>query len=79
MDDMMKELEAMMSSQDFENMFGGIMEQLMSKDILYEPMKELAEKVMQRSCCLFTRRPPYRCFRSRMILTIPSHTIYFCS
>ncbi|KAJ3039067.1 hypothetical protein HDV00_012625 [Rhizophlyctis rosea] len=44
MEQMMKELEALMSSGDFENQFGGMMEQLMSKDLLHEPMKDLAAK-----------------------------------
>ncbi|KAJ3056635.1 hypothetical protein HK097_005559 [Rhizophlyctis rosea] len=44
MEQMMKELEAMMSSGDFENQFGGMMDQLMSKELLHEPMKDLAAK-----------------------------------
>ncbi|KAJ3219605.1 hypothetical protein HDU67_000093 [Dinochytrium kinnereticum] len=44
MEQMMKELEGLMGSGDFENMFEGIMEQIMSKDLLYEPMKDLAKK-----------------------------------
>ncbi|KAJ3409230.1 Peroxisome chaperone and import receptor [Chytridiales sp. JEL 0842] len=44
MEDMMKELEAMMNTSEFESMFGNIMEQLMSKDVLYEPMKDLHTK-----------------------------------
>ncbi|KAJ3330712.1 Peroxisome chaperone and import receptor [Blyttiomyces sp. JEL0837] len=44
MEQMMKELEQMMGSAEFESMFGGMMEQLMSKDLLMEPMKDLATK-----------------------------------
>ncbi|KAI8853213.1 Pex19 protein [Chytridium lagenaria] len=44
MEQMMKELEALMGGGDFENMFEGIMEQIMSKDLLYEPMKDLVTK-----------------------------------
>ncbi|KAJ3091289.1 Peroxisome chaperone and import receptor [Quaeritorhiza haematococci] len=44
MENMMKELEGLMSSPDFDNLFSGMMEQLVSKDLLYEPMKDLAEK-----------------------------------
>ncbi|KAJ3168726.1 Peroxisome chaperone and import receptor [Geranomyces variabilis] len=44
MEAMMKELEGMMSSGDFDNALGGMMEQLMSKELLYEPMKDLASK-----------------------------------
>ncbi|KAJ3106423.1 Peroxisome chaperone and import receptor [Phlyctochytrium planicorne] len=44
MEQMMKDLEAMMGGGDFENMFEGLMEQIMSKELLYEPMKDLAEK-----------------------------------
>ena len=45
MEQMMKELETMMGSGEFDNMFGGIMDDLMSKELLYEPMKELSTKV----------------------------------
>ncbi|KAJ3291471.1 Peroxisome chaperone and import receptor [Borealophlyctis nickersoniae] len=41
---MMKELEGLMGSGDFEGAFGGIMEQLMSKELLHEPMRDLAGK-----------------------------------
>ncbi|KAJ3160242.1 hypothetical protein HDU86_001080 [Geranomyces michiganensis] len=44
MEAMMKELEGMMSSGDFDSALGGMMEQLMSKELLYEPMKDLASK-----------------------------------
>ncbi|TPX59963.1 hypothetical protein SpCBS45565_g07621 [Spizellomyces sp. 'palustris'] len=47
MEQMMKELEGMMSSGDFDGMFGGLMDQLMSKELLYEPMKDLATKYPQ--------------------------------
>lgn len=45
MEQMMKELEGMMDTGEFEDMFGGLMNQLASKDLLYEPMKDLANKV----------------------------------
>ncbi|KAJ3017047.1 UNVERIFIED_CONTAM: hypothetical protein HDU68_011881 [Siphonaria sp. JEL0065] len=41
---MMKELEIMMGSAEFEDMFGNVMGQLMNRDLLYEPMKDLAAK-----------------------------------
>ncbi|KAJ3117606.1 hypothetical protein HDU96_006204 [Phlyctochytrium bullatum] len=44
MDQMMKELEALMGSGEFEGMFEGMMQQIMSKDLLYEPMKDLVAK-----------------------------------
>ncbi|KAJ3205516.1 Peroxisome chaperone and import receptor [Entophlyctis luteolus] len=44
MEAMMKELEEMMGSADFENMFGDVMNQLMSRDLLYEPLKDLSAK-----------------------------------
>ncbi|KAJ3121671.1 Peroxisome chaperone and import receptor [Physocladia obscura] len=44
MEAMMKELEEMMGSAEFEDMFGDVMGQLMSRDLLYEPMKDLATK-----------------------------------
>lgn len=47
MDAMMKELEGMMNSGDFEDMFGGIMKELVSKELLAEPMLDLAQKVME--------------------------------
>jgi peroxin-19 len=45
MEQMMKELEQMMGNPEFEGMFGNMMETLMSRDLLYEPIKELASKV----------------------------------
>ncbi|KAJ3143177.1 hypothetical protein HK101_003224 [Irineochytrium annulatum] len=44
MESMMAELEKLMGSGDFDSMFEGMMEQIMSKDLLYEPMKDLAAK-----------------------------------
>ncbi|KAI8614687.1 Pex19 protein family-domain-containing protein [Chytriomyces sp. MP71] len=44
MEAMMKELEEMMGSAEFEDMFSGVMGSLMSRDLLYEPMKDLALK-----------------------------------
>ncbi|KAI9330828.1 Pex19 protein [Obelidium mucronatum] len=44
MEAMMKELEDMMGSAEFEEMFGSVVGQLMNRDLLYEPMKDLAKK-----------------------------------
>ncbi|KAI8823975.1 Pex19 protein [Fimicolochytrium jonesii] len=44
MEQMMKELEGLMSSGDFDNVFGGLMDQLMSKELLHEPMRDLAAR-----------------------------------
>jgi len=41
----MKEIENLVDSGDFNTVIEDMMESLMSKDILYEPMKDLAEKV----------------------------------
>ena len=41
----MKELEGMMQNGDLENVLGGLMDQIMSKELLHEPMKDLADKV----------------------------------
>ena len=40
----MKELEGLMDSGDFEDMFGGLVNQLASRELLYEPMKDLRDK-----------------------------------
>lgn len=48
---MMKELEGLMETGDFENMFSGMMEQLVSRDLLYEPLKDLSLKVFLYSIC----------------------------
>jgi len=45
MANMMKELEQMMDGEGFEEMFGGLMNNLASRDLLYEPMKDLRDKV----------------------------------
>jgi len=47
MAEMMKQMESMVDSAEFNTALEGMMEQLMSKDILYEPMKDLADKVRQ--------------------------------
>ncbi|KAJ3009408.1 hypothetical protein HKX48_007945 [Thoreauomyces humboldtii] len=44
MEQMMKELEGLMAGGDFDGVFGGLVEQLMSRELLYEPMKDLASK-----------------------------------
>ena len=53
---MMKELEGLMETGDFENMFSGMMEQLVSRDLLYEPLNDLSLKVFYTAfvkCLLF--------------------------
>ncbi len=49
----MKQMEGMVDSAEFNTALEGMMEQLMSKDILYEPMKDLVDKVS--ISCLETR------------------------
>lgn len=44
MADMMKQIENLADSGDFESMLEGMMESLLSKDILSEPIRELAAK-----------------------------------
>lgn len=44
MEAMMKELEGLMETGEFEDMFGGLVNQLASKDLLYQPMKDLSLK-----------------------------------
>ncbi|KAF9977296.1 Peroxisome chaperone and import receptor [Actinomortierella ambigua] len=44
MAEMMRQMEGMAEGGDFQNVLEGMMEQLMSKDILYEPMQDLAQK-----------------------------------
>lgn len=39
MDQLMKEFEGLMESGDFEEMFQGIFDEFVSRDILYEPLK----------------------------------------
>ena len=47
MESMMKELELMMETGDFDDAFGGILGELVTKDLLNEPMKELMQKYPQ--------------------------------
>ncbi|KAG9072789.1 Peroxisome chaperone and import receptor [Linnemannia hyalina] len=47
MAEMMKQMEGMAEGGDFQNVLEGMMEQLMSKDILYEPMLDLQNKYPQ--------------------------------
>ncbi|KAG0330981.1 Peroxisome chaperone and import receptor [Podila horticola] len=47
MAEMMKQMEGMAEGGDFQNVLEGMMEQLMSKDILYEPMFDLQQKYPQ--------------------------------
>jgi peroxin-19 len=45
MQEMMKQMESLADNSEFQNMLEGMMNQLMSKELLYEPMKDLAAKV----------------------------------
>ena len=42
---LMKELEGMMQGGDLDNVLGGLMDQILSKELLHEPIKDLASKV----------------------------------
>ncbi|KAJ1977881.1 Peroxisome chaperone and import receptor [Dimargaris cristalligena] len=42
--EMMQQMEGLVDGDDFEKMMEGILEQIMTKDVLFEPMKELAER-----------------------------------
>ncbi|ORZ07857.1 Pex19 protein family-domain-containing protein [Absidia repens] len=44
MAELMKQMEGLTEGGDFENVLEGMMSQLMSKEMLYEPMKDLVEK-----------------------------------
>ncbi|KAI8813753.1 Pex19 protein [Cladochytrium replicatum] len=44
MKEMMQQLEALMQSGDFDAMFGNMMDGLLTKSLLHEPMKDLASK-----------------------------------
>jgi peroxin-19 len=61
MQEMMRQMESLTDNGDFQNMLEGMMSQLMSKDLLYEPMKDLAAKVSDSDddpCC---RIPKINC------------------
>lgn len=45
MAEMMKQMESLAENGEFENVLEGMMQQLMSKELLYEPMKDLAARV----------------------------------
>ncbi|KAG0240649.1 Pex19 protein family-domain-containing protein [Mortierella sp. GBAus27b] len=47
MAEMMRQMENMAEGGDFQNVLEGMMEQLMSRDILYEPMLDLKKKYPQ--------------------------------
>jgi hypothetical protein len=44
MDSMFAQLDELVDSGDFDNVFGELMNDLVTKDLLYEPLKELQEK-----------------------------------
>ncbi|ORY98056.1 Pex19 protein family-domain-containing protein [Syncephalastrum racemosum] len=44
MAEMMKQMESLAENGEFENVLEGMMQQLMSKELLYEPMKDLAAR-----------------------------------
>lgn len=44
MAELMKQMESLADNGEFEGVLEGMMSQLMSKDLLYEPMKDLARK-----------------------------------
>lgn len=45
MAEMMKQMEGLVESGEFTTALEGMMEQLMAREVLYEPMKDLADKV----------------------------------
>lgn len=45
MEQLMKQMEGLSDSPDFEKAIEGMMGQIMTKDLLYEPMKDLTDKV----------------------------------
>ncbi|KAK8603599.1 hypothetical protein V6N13_096073 [Hibiscus sabdariffa] len=47
MDDLVKQLEELSGSQDMESIVETMMQQLLSKEILHEPMKEIGERYPQ--------------------------------
>ncbi|KAI9274340.1 Pex19 protein [Phascolomyces articulosus] len=44
MAEMMRQMESLAENGEFENVLEGMMQQLMSKELLYEPMKDMASK-----------------------------------
>lgn len=44
MAELMKQMESLADNGEFEGVLEGMMSQLMSKELLYEPMKDLADK-----------------------------------
>ena len=44
MAELMKQMESLADNGEFEGVLEGMMSQLMSKDLLYEPMKDLSQK-----------------------------------
>ena len=46
-------MEGLTSNGEFDNVLEGMMEQLMSKEMLYEPMKDLIEKVRRQRQCIW--------------------------
>ena len=44
MAELMKQMETLADNGEFEGVLEGMMSQLMSKELLYEPMKDLSEK-----------------------------------
>jgi peroxin-19 len=48
MQEMMRQMEGLADNSEFQGMLEGMMSQLMSKELLYEPMKDLAAKVSEK-------------------------------
>ncbi|KAJ3272940.1 Peroxisome chaperone and import receptor [Terramyces sp. JEL0728] len=44
LESLMKEFEGLLDSEDFDKVFGNVLNNLVTKDLLYEPMKDLADK-----------------------------------
>ncbi|TMW64822.1 hypothetical protein Poli38472_008989 [Pythium oligandrum] len=44
MEEMMKQFEGMGETSDFQGMVDGMMQQLLSKDVMYDPMKQICER-----------------------------------
>lgn len=73
MAEMMKQMENMAEGGDFQNVLEGMMEQLMSRDILYEPMLDLKQKVTNSTLTCDGHRYKEEIDLDHFIHTLASH------
>ncbi|RLN55524.1 hypothetical protein BBJ28_00002776 [Nothophytophthora sp. Chile5] len=65
MSEMMKKFEEMGEKSDFQDLVDGMMQQLLSKDVMYDPMKQICERWLAEKESMLSKEDYERCVCSR--------------